>query len=149
MKKILIALAVLVALVAGCTPAASSTPGSTQTSSPTLASIPTQCLLPDIIGKATIKGEVLSGGDTTPKGLVDAPRVFVYQVKLEDGALLEVSYTAFPPSPVGDKQKIRLEFHNGQIQAGDLIEAFGTYDPASKRLTAAEEGDYIITTEKP
>ncbi len=80
---------------------------------------------------------------------MDAPRVFVYQVRLDTGATLEVSYTAFPPSPVGDKQKIRLEFHNGQIQVGDLLEAYGKYDPATNRLTVTEEGDYIISTAKP
>lgn len=100
-------------------------------------------------GVQEIGGVVLGGGDTTAKGLMDAPRNYVYQVKLDSGEEINVAYTAYPPSPAGDKQpKVKLTFYAGEIQVGDYLSARGAYDPASKTLTVAAEGDFIQTFEK-
>jgi len=92
-------------------------------------------------------GYVISGGDTTPKGLMDAPRKFVYVIKKDDGSLVNVIYTAYPPSPVGDKErkKIRLSFYRGAIGISDYLIARGSYDRNSNTLLVVEEGDYIET----
>jgi len=94
-----------------------------------------------------ISGYVTGGGDTTPEGLLDAPRKFIYTVKSDDGAIVQVSYIAYPPSPVGDSQrkKIRLNYHAGEILIGDYIKASGTYDKSTNTLIIAEEGDFIQT----
>ncbi|GAP13409.1 hypothetical protein LARV_01163 [Longilinea arvoryzae] len=97
-------------------------------------------------GVQEVSGVVLSGGDTTPPGLMNVPRTFVYQVKLDNGVEINVAYTAYPPSPAGDaRPQIKLNFYNGNIQAGDYLSARGTYDSASKTLTVASEGDTIET----
>jgi hypothetical protein len=98
-------------------------------------------------GTLIISGYVVSGGDTTPEGLLDAPRKLVYAIKEDDGSLVSLTYTAYPPSPFGDKEreKIRLTFHGGTIRIGDYLKASGTYDGKSNILTVAEEGDYIET----
>lgn len=97
-------------------------------------------------GVQEISGVVLSGGDTTPPGLMDAPRTFVYQVKLDDGVEISLTYTAYPPSPAGDaRPQPKFSFYNGNIQTGDYLTARGTYDSASKTLTVASEGDTIET----
>lgn len=54
--------------------------------------------------KMIITGTVIGGGYTTPEGLFDAPRKFVYQVRQDDGSVVKVTYTAYPPSPVGDRE---------------------------------------------
>lgn len=100
-------------------------------------------------GVQEIGGVVLGGGDTTPAGLMDTPRSFVYQVKLDGGEEINVAYTAYPPSPAGDKQpKVKLSFYAGEIQVGDYLSARGTYDAANKTLTVAAAGDFIQTFEK-
>jgi hypothetical protein len=130
-------------------PTAVFTAASSPTSPPILRSTPvaasTQSVLAPIKGYE-VSGTVLNGGDTTPKGLMDAPRKFAYQLKTEDGKLVTVTYTAYPPSPVGDKQKITLKFHEGGVQVGDTMKARGSFDENTMTLLVAEEGDYIETT---
>ncbi len=96
----------------------------------------------------SVTGIVLSGGDTTPPGgPVDAPRVFVYEVKKSDGSTVKVSYTAYPPSPVGNanRAKITLEFSGGTVQIGDRMEALGRIDKETNTVVIADQGDYIKT----
>lgn len=95
----------------------------------------------------TVTGFVISGGDTTPEGLFDAPRRFEYQIEREDGSIVTVAYTAYPPSPVADRAAIILEFHAGSILIGDFLEARGRFDDVTKTLTVESEGDYIKTFE--
>ncbi len=94
-----------------------------------------------------ISGRVTGGGDTTPKGLLDAPRRFVYQVERDDGSVVNLAYTAFPPSPFGDRQasKIKLVLHEGRISPGHYIKAGGSFDSGTNTLTVAQEGDFIET----
>jgi hypothetical protein len=95
-----------------------------------------------------VSGIVISGGDTTPSdGPTDAPRIFTYQIKQADNTLVNVSYTAYPPSPVGETQqkKFVLSFRGGSVQIGDQMNAQGTYDKASNTVVVSEEGDYIFT----
>jgi len=96
--------------------------------------------------KLEITGRVIAGGDTTPEGLFDVPRRFVYEVRTNDGKSINLTYTAFPPSPAGDvlMKKIRLDFHEGRVLEGHTIRAYGTYDDDT--LTVAEEGDFIETS---
>lgn len=100
--------------------------------------------------KLTISGYVVSGGDTTPQGLLDAPRKFVYKVKTDNGSNLDVTYTAYPPSPVGDQErkKIRLSFHADSVLIGDYLQARGSFVKSTNVLTVANEGDYIETSQK-
>lgn len=96
----------------------------------------------------TIRGTVVSGGDTSqPNGPIDTPRVFVYQVRTADGTIVNVSYTAYPPSPAGDaaRAKITLDFRGGQVNVGDVMETSGRIDPHTGNLIVAEQGDYIRT----
>ena len=100
----------------------------------------------------TVSGYVIDGGDTTPEGLTDAPRKFVYKIQKEDGSFVYVTYTAYPPSPFGDSQRNRigLDFHAGTILIGDYLKARGSYDRDTNTLIVAVEGDYIETyPEKP
>jgi len=100
--------------------------------------------------KLTISGYVVSGGDTTPQGLFDAPRKFVYKIKTDTGSIIDVTYTAYPPSPVGDQErkKIRLSFHAGSVLIGDYLQARGSFAKSANVLTVADEGDYIETSQK-
>ncbi len=94
-------------------------------------------------------GIVIGGGDTTlPGGPADAPRLFVYDIKRDDGGTVRVSYTAYPPSPVGDanRQKITLEFAGGSIRIGDRLEALGRIDKETNTIVVADKGDYIKTS---
>ena len=104
-------------------------------------------LINDKVLPVSVSGIVLSGGDITPVGLMDAPRRFVYNVKQTDGTIVNVSYTAYPPSPAGDatKAKIFLEFYAGSIQIGDQIHATGMLDQATNTIVVADEGGYIRT----
>lgn len=100
----------------------------------------------------TIRGYVVSGGDTTPEGLSDVPRKFVYKVQKDDGSFVYVTYTAYPPSPFGDGERniIRLSFHAGTILVGDYLMARGRCDKQTNTLIVAAEGGYIETfAEKP
>lgn len=100
----------------------------------------------------TVSGYVISGGDLTPEGLFDAPRKFVYKVEMDNGSFVDVTYTAYPPSPFLDREgkKIRLNFHAGTLLIGDYLKAHGSYEPNTNTLIIAKEGDYIETyPEKP
>lgn len=107
----------------------------------------------DMIGQkdlpVTIRGIVIGGGDTTqPRGPLDAPRRFVYLVLTKEGYFINVSYTAYPPSPAGDaaREKITLDFFNGQIEVGQEMTARGALDRQSNTVNVAEQGDFIITS---
>jgi hypothetical protein len=101
-------------------------------------------------GVQEIGGVVLGGGDQTEKGLMDAPRTFVYQVQLESGEQINLTYTAYPPSPAGKRSPILLKFFEGVINPGNYIRARGTYDAENRTLTVAVDGDFIETfAEKP
>jgi hypothetical protein len=103
-------------------------------------------------GVTTISGTVVAGGDTTPEGLEDAPRTFVYSVETDEGSTIDVVYTAFLPSPAGDREaeEVTLTFHAGEIRIGDYLVARGTYLADSNQLIVGEAGDYIETfAEKP
>jgi len=97
-------------------------------------------------GVQQVGGIVLNGGDTTSEGLMDAPRTFIYQVKLDSGEEIKVSYTSYPPSPVSDSlTKLKLTFYAGEIKVGDYLTAHGLYDQVTQTLTVAAEGDFIET----
>ncbi|HSW58933.1 MAG TPA: alpha/beta fold hydrolase [Dehalococcoidales bacterium] len=96
----------------------------------------------------SVTGTIISGGDTTPPGgPVDAPRIFLYEVKRTDGTIVKVSYTAYPPSPVGNanRAKITLEFYESVINIGDKMEALGRIDKQANTIVVATQGDYIRT----
>src|SRR5574340_794102 len=94
-------------------------------------------------GAQEVEGVVVGGGDTTPQGLMDAARTFVFQVSLNSGEEISVQYTAYPPSPVGDAQpKLQLDFWAGEIRKGDYLVTRGAYDPATQMLTVGAEGDF-------
>jgi hypothetical protein len=102
--------------------------------------------------KDFVSGYVESGGDSTPSGLKDSPRHFLFQVRREsDGTVVNISYTSFPPSPNEKNiQKIRLNFHAGEIKIGDYIKSYGCFESDVKTLYVKEGGDYIETfPEKP
>jgi hypothetical protein len=102
----------------------------------------------DLNPPMSVTGTVTGGGDTTPaNGPVDAPRAFVYQVKRDDGTIVNVSYTAYPPSPVGDaqKEKITLEFAGGTVNIGETMEALGRLDKETNTIEVKGEGDCIRT----
>ncbi len=122
--------------LAGCAAAQTSAPPRVEkTALPSLAD-----------GVQEVSGVVLGGGDTSSQGLMDAPRKFVYQVKLDSGEEINLTYTTYPPSPAGDaRSKPKIDFYNGAIQAGDYLIARGAYDSASKTLAVASEGDTIET----
>jgi hypothetical protein len=97
---------------------------------------------------ASVSGLVISGGDiASPDGPTDAPRVFIYEVKRDDGTIAKVSYTAYPPSPVGDvnRNKITLDISGGSINIGDRMEALGRLDKETNTIVVADQGDYIRT----
>jgi len=99
--------------------------------------------------KELVTGYVVSGGDTTPSGLKDGPRRYLYKVKEETGDLVSIAYTSYTPSPAEEAlQKIRLNFHAGEIKIGDYIIAYGCFDRDKKTLYVKEEGDYIETFPK-
>lgn len=102
-------------------------------------------------GVQTVSGVVLGGGDQTPPGLMDAPRTFIYQVRLDSGEEINVAYTAYPYSPAAElRPAINLTLHAGEITPGVYLSARGIYDPATQTLTVADEGDFIETSpEKP
>ncbi|MCX5792557.1 MAG: hypothetical protein NTY45_10170 [Elusimicrobia bacterium] len=101
--------------------------------------------------KQVLSGRVVSGGDVIPEGLSDAPRKFIYQVRQDNAAIIKVTYTAYPPSPAGEREgnKIRLSFYAGSVKTGDYIKASGSFDNATRTLTVADDGDYIETSAGP
>ncbi|MHB1413671.1 MAG: hypothetical protein ACYC1C_00310 [Chloroflexota bacterium] len=145
-----LATALLVACSAAPAPAPTSAPSPSSVATvaaptPTLPA-PTPA---DQAGQGTVvSGYVVGGGDTTPPDLHDAPRRFVYQVKTDSGETVNVTYTAYPPSPVGDRErgKITLNFAGGAVQVGQYLKARGTLDATTAMLLVAEQGDYIETT---
>ncbi len=94
-----------------------------------------------------VSGSVIGGGDTTPPGLLDAPRRFVWELRRDNASIIYVSYTVYPPSPTGDiaNAKITLNFYSGTINIGDYIVAFGAYDVGTNTVVVANEGDYVTT----
>lgn len=98
--------------------------------------------------RMTITGKVISGGDTTPAGLLDAPRKFVYIIQSDSGAQYQVTYTAYPPGPL-PRPKPALNFQSGSIEIGDILTATGVFDPQTKTLTVGENSDSIETSRKP
>jgi len=121
----------------------------------------------------TVKGTVISGGDTTPvdvpldtiqqrvppsisvscgdttleDGPLDTPRTFVYLFQKSNGEYVNVSYTAYPPSPAGyaSRARISLSLYNGSIQTGDFLKAYGTYNKETNTVVLKDEGDFIKT----
>lgn len=94
----------------------------------------------------SVSGTVISGGDTTtPDGPMDTPRKFVYRVLSDTGIMYNVTYTAYPPSPVADQSKIILEFEGGEIHPGDRMQAYGNLDEATMTLTVVLPGQYVRT----
>lgn len=95
-----------------------------------------------------ISGRVIDGGDTTPETLTDVPRKYIFRVKTDDNSIINLSYTAFPPSPFGDRQMkgVTLAFHEGKILPGHRINASGIYDSETNTLVVSQEGDYIETS---
>jgi len=97
--------------------------------------------------RTTVTGDVVSGGDTTPAGLRDVPRKFVYTIQQADGSFVDVAYVAYPPSPPGTpvEKEARLDFYAGTVLIGDYMKASGRYDPATNMLIVAEKPDFIVT----
>lgn len=130
-------------------PPPSSTPASLPPPAPTATNtpVPTATATTAAGPGTTVSGFVTGGGDTTPPGLLDAPRTFVFTVTRDDGSPVSVTYTAYPPSPAGDQAgaQIRLSFHAGTVQIGDYLVARGRYDPGTNTLVVAEAGDFIET----
>ena len=95
--------------------------------------------------KATISGCVVD--NITTLAPTDAPNKRIYKIKMENGSLFNVTYTAYPPSPAGEvaRKNITLNFINGTILPGNYLIAYGNYDRETKTLTVANEGDFIQT----
>jgi uncharacterized protein YceK len=139
-KSLFALILVFVLIISGCAQVTSepdSSSGGKATAMPALKS-----------GVQKIGGVVLGGGDQTPEGLMDAPRTFLYQVRLDSGEEINVTYTSYPPTPAGEKSAITLTFFEGVINPGNYLIANGTYDSKSKTLTIAKEGDSIETFAK-
>jgi hypothetical protein len=140
--------------IIGCVPTNETLPANTQLPSSTATvpalthfttpSLPTQTNALDSV--ITVSGYVIEGGDTTPAGLVDVPRIFKYRIEKDDGSVILITYSAYPPSPSGDEsRKFRLKFHAGEIQIEDYLQARGIYDGQTNTLIIAEEGHFIET----
>lgn len=96
-----------------------------------------------------VEGIVVSGGDTAqPGGPLDVPHRFIYRILSDEGYFIDVSYTAYPPSPAGDAAgaKISLKFFSGEIRVGDKIKARGTLEKQSNTIVVADSGDFINTS---
>lgn len=77
--------------------------------------------------------------------ILDKPRKFVYEVKVADDSVVDVSYVAEPPTPSPSQKVFRLKFYSGVVTVGDQMRAYGSYDSSSNVLKVKEEGDYIET----
>jgi hypothetical protein len=79
---------------------------------------------------------------------LDSPKLLTYEIKAENGTLFNISYTSYPPSPVGEimKKKISLNFINGSILPGNYIIASGDYDVTTNTLKISKEGSFIETS---
>jgi hypothetical protein len=95
--------------------------------------------------KAIMSGCVIS--NITPLGPLDVPMKHIYQIKMENGSKVSISYTAYPPSPTGyaARMNITLDFINGTILPGNYLIALGDYDPNTNTLTVTDRGDFIKT----
>ena len=97
------------------------------------------------------EGIVVSGGDTAqPGGPLDVPHRFTYRILADEGYFINVSYTAYPPSPAGDAAgaKISLEFYSGEIRVGDKIKAHGTLDKQSNTIVVADSVILFMTSSR-
>lgn len=101
--------------------------------------------LPDQVSKYAIQGIVIGGGDKSSSSLKGGPHIFIYEVRTDGGEIILVTYTAFPPSPVGKNRVIRLDFHAGEIKIGDYLKAFGSFNPTNLTLYVEDDGDFIET----
>jgi hypothetical protein len=141
-KMILVLIAIVLLAMSSCVPTSVTQPDPTQKAEPTEPVLLSA-------GVQEIGGVVISGGDTTPEGLLDAPRTFIYQVLLDTGEEINVTFTANPPSPIDQTQPVpKLTFYAGTINVGDYLVARGTYDLASRTLAVALEADFIETFAK-
>jgi hypothetical protein len=141
MKLTIVAFLLMAVSVTGC--GGSSSEPSTPSSPPASPPAGDEAVSP--IKVYEISGTITAGGDTTPPDLQDAPRKFAYTVQTDEGQSVTLTYTAYPPLPNQAKKKIKLTFHAGEILIGDYVKARGTFDPQTKTLVVAEEGDYIET----
>jgi hypothetical protein len=92
-----------------------------------------------------VSGVVIGGGDITPPGgPLDAPHLFIYKILRDRGDFIDVSYTAYPPSPAA--ANITLDFYGGEIRVGDKIDALGSIDKQTGTLVVAEMGNFIRTS---
>ncbi len=137
--KIFLLASILLLTLSACAPAATSDPAAGDRQSlPTVA--------PLSAGIQIIGGVVLSGGDQSPPGLMGGPHTFVYQVRLDSGEEINVTYTTLPPSPAAaDQPSPRLTFYAGVINVGDYLTARGDYNVETQTLTVALANDYIET----
>jgi len=99
---------------------------------------------PADIERQTIQGVVESVEDLTPDGLLDSPRRFLIKVKTEIGEIIEVTYTAYPPTPE-EIPAPTLNFEGGEIQIGDWIVVSGQFDKNSNQIIVAKQADSIET----
>ena len=86
-KMIIGLIAIVLLAMSSCVPTSVTPPDLTQKAEPT------QPVLLSA-GVQEIGGVVISGGDTTPEGLLDAPRTFIYQVLLDTGEEINVTSAA-------------------------------------------------------
>jgi hypothetical protein len=149
MKKLVVILLTLTLalVIIGCTSTASNSPSpnSPTPTSPAVSNTPTATNSSQAV---EVSGIVIEGGDTThPGGPLDTPRRFVYKIEKADHTFINIAYTAYPPSPVGDaaRAKILLQFRGGSIQPSDILVARGTYDKDTNTVNVANQGDFIVT----
>jgi hypothetical protein len=99
------------------------------------------------IPKLQAVGKIISGGDTTPPGFLDAPRKFVYTLQKDDKSTIDAIYTVYPPSPAGsvNNAKLSLTLYDGAPKIGDYMMVYGTFDVVANTITAIDTGDIIKT----
>ena len=99
------------------------------------------------IPKVEVIGKIISGGDTTPQGLLDTPRKFVYTLQKDDNSRVDAIYTVYPPSPSGNisNTKTTLTFYDGSPKIGDYMMVYGTFDVVANTITVIDSGDIIKT----
>jgi hypothetical protein len=144
-------LIVITLLLIACNP---STPGKLQSTDTEVPNTKTVAPATEQVPLATntvtdcvdhlVSGYVISGGYVGPENIKDAPRKYVYEI-LNENEIFLVSYTAYPPSPVGDKNKVELKFHTGEILVSDYLIACGVYDKPTKTFVVESDGQYIWT----
>jgi hypothetical protein len=94
----------------------------------------------------TVAGCVVT--ETSKQAPLDSPTELTYLVRMDNGSLVYVSYTAYPPSPYGDTQRasIKLNFINGTILPGNYVTAHGNYDLGTNTVNISSKGDFIVTS---